>query len=66
MLHAEAVVGGRRRLQRRLVRVEHQAVAAVADGVRVHWKPAFSARVATSWMCAGAETSRPMFLGSSL
>ena len=36
VLDAEAVVGDGHGLERLLVRVEHDAVAAVADGVRVH------------------------------
>jgi len=35
VLHAEPVVGGRRRLERRRVGIEHEPIAAVADGVRV-------------------------------
>ena len=54
-------------LERRLVRVEHDAVAAVADGVRVHLEAGARARARRRPGCApGAETSRPLLFGSSL
>ena len=44
VLDAKAVVGRRHRFERRLVGVERNAVAAVADGVRRHLEPVLQAR----------------------
>ena len=61
------VIGRRHRVERSLVRVEHVAVAAIADGVRAHLEAVLEApRSRAPCKCSGVETSSPVFALSSL